>query len=96
MPVNDPTSIQAPLTRRRFLEQRASRGGQGGERRMPADTAADTGQLDFGEDTDNDGVLDHPNVWPEGGDPRALPGRVVRAPALHRAVGYHRVVQGVA
>ena len=29
------------------------------------------GVLDWGEDTDNDGVLDHPNVWPEGGDPRA-------------------------
>jgi hypothetical protein len=28
------------------------------------------GILDPGEDTDNDGVLDHPNVWPEGGDPR--------------------------
>jgi hypothetical protein len=29
------------------------------------------GVLDPGEDTDNDGVLDHPNVYPEGGDPRA-------------------------
>ena len=29
------------------------------------------GQLDWGEDTDNDGVLDKPNVYPEGGDPRA-------------------------
>ena len=29
------------------------------------------GVLDWGEDTDNDGVLDKPNVWPEGGDPRA-------------------------
>jgi hypothetical protein len=28
------------------------------------------GILDPGEDTDNDGVLDHPNVWPAGGDPR--------------------------
>ena len=28
------------------------------------------GILDPGEDTDNDGVLDKPNVWPEGGDPR--------------------------
>ncbi|MEQ1571984.1 MAG: hypothetical protein ABMA64_40525, partial [Myxococcota bacterium] len=28
------------------------------------------GALDWGEDTDNDGLLDHPNVWPEGGDPR--------------------------
>lgn len=28
------------------------------------------GVLDWGEDTDNDGVLDKPNVWPEGGDPR--------------------------
>ncbi len=28
------------------------------------------GVLDWGEDTDNDGILDHPNVWPEGGDPR--------------------------
>ena len=28
------------------------------------------GILDPGEDTDNDGVLDRPNVWPEGGDPR--------------------------
>jgi pimeloyl-ACP methyl ester carboxylesterase len=28
------------------------------------------GILDPGEDTDNDGVLDHPNVWPKGGDPR--------------------------
>lgn len=31
----------------------------------------DNGLLDPGEDTDDDGVLDHPNVWPEGGDPRA-------------------------
>ena len=30
----------------------------------------DNGVLDWGEDTDNDGVLDFPNVWPEGGDPR--------------------------
>ena len=29
------------------------------------------GALDPGEDTDADGVLDHPNVWPPGGDPRA-------------------------
>jgi len=29
------------------------------------------GVLDWGEDTDNDGRLDKPNVWPEGGDPRA-------------------------
>lgn len=29
------------------------------------------GVLDWGEDTDNDGVLDRPNVYPEGGDPRA-------------------------
>lgn len=29
------------------------------------------GVLDWGEDTDNDGVLDHPNVYPEGGDTRA-------------------------
>jgi hypothetical protein len=28
------------------------------------------GQLDPGEDTDGDGLLDHPNVWPPGGDPR--------------------------
>lgn len=28
------------------------------------------GVLDSGEDTDNDGQLDVPNVWPEGGDPR--------------------------
>ncbi len=28
------------------------------------------GILDPGEDTDNDGVLDAANVWPEGGDPR--------------------------
>ncbi len=28
------------------------------------------GVLDPGEDTDSDGVLDHPNVYPEGGDPR--------------------------
>jgi hypothetical protein len=28
------------------------------------------GELDWGEDTDNDGVLDHPNVYPEGGDAR--------------------------
>lgn len=28
------------------------------------------GMLDWGEDTDNDGILDHPNVWPEGGDAR--------------------------
>ncbi len=28
------------------------------------------GALDWGEDTDNDGILDIPNVWPEGGDPR--------------------------
>ena len=28
------------------------------------------GVLDWGEDTDNDGVLDKPNVYPEGGDPR--------------------------
>ena len=28
------------------------------------------GVLDPGEDTDYDGVLDHPNVYPEGGDPR--------------------------
>jgi hypothetical protein len=29
------------------------------------------GTLDWGEDTDNDGVLDEPNVWPAGGDPRS-------------------------
>ncbi len=29
------------------------------------------GKLDWGEDTDNDGALDEPNVWPPGGDPRA-------------------------
>ncbi|MFT7517956.1 MAG: hypothetical protein ACI9MC_000080 [Kiritimatiellia bacterium] len=29
------------------------------------------GILDPGEDTDNDGILDHPNVYPLGGDPRA-------------------------
>lgn len=28
------------------------------------------GVLDPGEDTDSDGVLDKPNVWPPGGDPR--------------------------
>ena len=28
------------------------------------------GKLDWGEDTDNDGVLDIPNVYPEGGDHR--------------------------
>lgn len=28
------------------------------------------GELDPGEDTDDDGVLDHANVWPPGGDPR--------------------------
>lgn len=28
------------------------------------------GELDWGEDLDNDGVLDVPNVYPEGGDPR--------------------------
>ncbi len=28
------------------------------------------GVLDWGEDTDNDGVLDHPNVYPDGGDAR--------------------------
>lgn len=28
------------------------------------------GVLDWGEDTDNDGVLDKANVYPEGGDPR--------------------------
>jgi hypothetical protein len=28
------------------------------------------GVLDWGEDTDNDGVLDVPNVYPVGGDPR--------------------------
>lgn len=28
------------------------------------------GELDWGEDTDNDGYLDTPNVYPEGGDPR--------------------------
>jgi hypothetical protein len=27
------------------------------------------GELDPGEDTDDDGVLDHANVWPPGGDP---------------------------
>lgn len=27
------------------------------------------GALDWGEDTDNDGHLDSPNVWPPGGDP---------------------------
>ena len=27
------------------------------------------GRLDPGEDTDDDGVLDHPNVWPPGADP---------------------------
>lgn len=29
------------------------------------------GALDWGEDTDNDGLLDVPNVYPLGGDPRA-------------------------
>ncbi len=29
------------------------------------------GVMDWGEDLDNDGVLDKPNVYPEGGDPRA-------------------------
>lgn len=29
------------------------------------------GVMDWGEDLDNDGVLDRPNVYPEGGDPRA-------------------------
>jgi len=29
----------------------------------------DNGVLDPGEDTDDDGVLDHPNVWPPGADP---------------------------
>ena len=29
------------------------------------------GVLDWGEDTDNDGILDIPNVYPAGGDPRA-------------------------
>ncbi len=28
------------------------------------------GELDWGEDSDNDGVLDTPNVYPLGGDPR--------------------------
>jgi hypothetical protein len=28
------------------------------------------GVLDWGEDTDNDGVLDIPNIYPPGGDPR--------------------------
>jgi len=28
------------------------------------------GQLDWGEDVDNDGYLDVPNVYPDGGDPR--------------------------
>ncbi len=28
------------------------------------------GRMDPGEDTDHDGVLDHPNVYPEGGSPR--------------------------
>lgn len=28
------------------------------------------GVLDPGEDTDGDEILDHPNVWPVGGDPR--------------------------
>ncbi len=27
------------------------------------------GRMDPGEDTDDDGVLDHPNVWPPGSDP---------------------------
>ncbi|HMV66822.1 MAG TPA: hypothetical protein PKA64_08230 [Myxococcota bacterium] len=27
------------------------------------------GELDPGEDSDNDGILDHPNVWPPGSDP---------------------------
>jgi hypothetical protein len=27
-------------------------------------------QLDWGEDTDNDGILDIANIWPVGGDPR--------------------------
>ena len=30
----------------------------------------DNGILDPGEDTDDDGVLDHPNVWPPGADPQ--------------------------
>ncbi|HUT99945.1 MAG TPA: hypothetical protein VM425_00745 [Myxococcota bacterium] len=29
----------------------------------------DNGVLDPGEDSDDDGVLDHPNVWPPGSDP---------------------------
>lgn len=28
------------------------------------------GVLDWGEDTDNDGILDVANIWPPGGDPR--------------------------
>lgn len=30
----------------------------------------ENGILDPGEDTDDDGVLDHPNVWPPGDDPQ--------------------------
>jgi hypothetical protein len=30
----------------------------------------DNGILDPGEDSDDDGVLDHPNVWPPGADPQ--------------------------
>ena len=56
-----------------------------GDRYFPNDTRAEhpsvifdtvdedlngNGKLDWGEDTDNDGVLDKPNVYPEGGDPR--------------------------
>lgn len=29
----------------------------------------DNGELDPGEDVDNDGILDFPNVWPDGADP---------------------------
>ena len=36
-----------------------------------AEDINNNGVLDWGEDTDNDGVLDVPNVYPEGGDPRA-------------------------
>ncbi|RME20353.1 MAG: hypothetical protein D6798_20650 [Deltaproteobacteria bacterium] len=58
---------------------------EGSDRYFPNDPRADmptimfesadedvngNGVLDWGEDTDNDGVLDQPNVHPRGGDPR--------------------------
>ncbi len=56
-----------------------------GDRYFPNDSRADqpsiafdtvdedvngNGLLDWGEDTDNDGLLDQPNIYPLGGDPR--------------------------